>query len=108
MDLGSIDLTALTWQGFAIVALAVSFVRFVIAVVAAVKPPNAFDWLIVADVLDKQILKRVTPIAALAFLAFAFPAENAAHIAIWALACGGLGLYVAETVKAAAANWAAA
>ena len=37
MDLGSIDLTALTWQGFAIVALAVSFVRFVIAVVAAVK-----------------------------------------------------------------------
>lgn len=100
----SIDLFALTWQQFAIVTLAVTLVRFLIAVVAAVRPPNSFDWLSVATVLDTQVLKRVVPIAAIAFLAQTFPSGEA-QTAIWGLATAGLALYVAETVKQAAVNW---
>lgn len=101
----NIDLFALTWQQFAIVTLAVTFVRFAIAVVSAVRPPNSFDVMLVANVLDQQVLKRVVPIAAIAILAQSFP-EGAAQTAIWTLATGGLALYVVETVKQAATNWA--
>lgn len=101
----TLDLFNLTWQQFAIVTLAVTLVRFAIAVVAAVRPPNAFDTLAVATVLDTQILKRVIPLAGIAALAQSFP-EGAAQTAIWTVATGGLALYVAETVKQAAVNWA--
>jgi len=101
----NLDLFALTWQQFAVVTLAVTFVRFIIAVVSAVRPPNAFDFLSVATVLDTQVLKRVVPIAAIAFLAQTFPVGEGQQ-AIWALATAGLALYVVETVKQAAENWA--
>jgi hypothetical protein len=101
----NLDLFALTWQQFAIITLAVTLVRFLIAVVSAIRPPNAFDWLSVATVLDTQVLKRVVPIAAIAFLAQTFPA-GASQTFVWGLATAGLALYVSETVKQAATNWA--
>ena len=101
----NLDLFALTWQQFAIITLAVTFVRFLIAVVSAVRPPSTFDLLSVATVLDTQVLKRVVPIAAIAFLAQTFPAGEA-QTGIWAIATAGLALYVVETVKQAATNWA--
>lgn len=101
----NLDLFALTWQQFAIITLAVTFVRFLIAVVAAVRPPNTFDVGSVATVLDTQVLKRVVPIAAIAFLAQTFPAGEG-QTGIWAIATAGLALYVVETVKQAATNWA--
>lgn len=105
MDLGTLDLTSLTWQQFAIAALAVSLARWVLAVVAALKPPNTFDVKTSLDVFRDHVLPIVTPIAAVAFIAQSFPQGTPAHVGAWAMACGGLALYIADTVKSAAANW---
>lgn len=105
MDIGSIDLTALTWQQFAVVALAVSVARWVLAVVAALKPPNTFSVGEALAVFPDHVLSIVAPIAGVAFISMSLPPDSAARIATWAIASGGLALYVADTVKSAAANW---
>lgn len=108
MDIGSLDLSALTWQQFAVATLAVTFVRWLIAVVAAVvKPPNTFSVAMALLVFRDHVLGIVTPIAAVAFISMSLPPASAAHAALWAVACGGLALYVVDTVRSAADNWQA-
>ena len=105
MDLGQLDLTGLTWQQFAIATLAVSFARWALAVVAALKPPNTFSVEKALEVFRDHVLMIVTPIAAVAFISQSFPSGTPAHVGAWAMACGGLALYVIDTVKSAADNW---
>lgn len=104
-DLGTLDLTSLTWQQFALVTLIVSVARWVLAVVAAVKPPNTFSVEKALDIFRDHVLPIVTPISAVAFISMSFPVDTPAHIATWTMACGGLLLYVIDTVKSAADNW---
>lgn len=105
MDIGTLDLTSLTWQQFALVTLAVSIARWALAVVAAIKPPNTFSVEKALDVFRDHVLMIVTPISAVAFISMSFPGDSAAHAATWGMACIGLGLYVVDTVKSAADNW---
>lgn len=107
MDLGSIDLTSLTWQQFAVAALSVSFVRWLLAVVAAIKPPNTFSVEKSLDVFRDHVLPIAAPISGVAFVAMSLPPDSATHVALWAVACGGLALYLVDTVKSAASNWVA-
>ena len=106
MDLGTIDLTSLTWQQFTVAALAVTIARWVLGVIAAIKPPNTFTIEDALAVFRDHVLSIVAPIAAVAFVAMSLPGDSPAHVALWALACGGLALYVVDTVRSAAANWA--
>lgn len=105
MDIGNLDFATLSPAQFAVAAMAVTAVRFAIAIITALKPPVTFKWEIVANVLHAQVLGRVFPIIGVAFIAYVLP-ESPAKTAIWVLAAGGLALYVAETVKIAATNWA--
>ena len=107
MDLGSIDLSSLTWQQFVVAALSVTAVRWALAVVAAIKPPNTFSVQKSLEVFRDHVLSVVAPIAGIAFIAMSLPVTSAAHIGAWSLACGGLALYVVDTVRSAAANWQA-
>lgn len=104
-DLGTLDLTSLTWQQFALVTLAVSIARWVLAIVAALKPPNTFSVEKALDVFRDHVLMIVTPISAVAFISMSLPADTPAHVMTWVIACGGLVLYVIDTVKSAADNW---
>jgi hypothetical protein len=108
MDIWSLDLTSLTWQQFAVAVLAVTVVRWLLAVVAAIKPPNTFSVSKALAVFRDHVLNIVAPIVGVAFIAMSLPGDSAAHLALWTLACGGLALYVVDTVKAAAANWGTA
>lgn len=103
MDLSALNLSDITWQRFFLVAFTVAGVDFVVSVLAAVTPPNYFDWAKVAQVLDTHILKRVIPITALAFIALSFPA-GPQHDLLWVGASGALALYVGETVKSIASS----
>lgn len=101
MDFSQItdQLRNLTWQQFAVLAVVVAVVDWVVAVLAAVSPPvNYFSFQAAARVLETHVLKRVIPIAGLAFIAQSIPAGPARDL-VWLTATGALGLYVAETIK---------
>jgi hypothetical protein len=102
IDIGQItaELGKLSWQQFAVLASVVSLVDFVGAVIAAVSPPiNYFSWQAAAKILKTHVMERVFPIAGLAFIAQSIP-KGDLHDLVWLVgACGGLALYVAETVK---------
>lgn len=93
------NLESLTWEQFALIAVGVAVLDFIVGTVAAIIPPNYFSWASVARVLETHVLKRIAPIAGLAFLAQTFPETDPNHAALWATACGALALYVGETVK---------
>lgn len=93
----------LTWYQFATLALVLSAVRWATATVYAIAPPNVFSWSLAATVLETQVMNRVVPLAAVAFIAAAIP-PSTLHDAVWGLAVGFLGLYLAETIKTILAN----
>jgi hypothetical protein len=110
MDLSSIStaLNSLSWEQFAVLALAVSVVDWVGAVLAAVAPPvNYFSFTEAVRVLETHVLKRVFPLAGLAFIAQAIPAGDPRTL-VWGLATGALGLYVAETVRSLQSSYGVA
>jgi hypothetical protein len=102
------DLTNLTWLRFAELAGAVALIDWVVGVLAAIAPPNYFSWANVAKVLETHVLKRILPIAGLAFLAAAVPAGSPEHIGFYGSAIVALGAYVGETAKSLISSYTVA
>lgn len=101
------DLSHITAAQVVVVALALTAVDFVGAVLPALiasltHTGTGLDPAVIAQFLDTHVLKRVFPIFGLLLISATLPAP--ASDAVFVIAIAGLAAYLAETVASVASN----